>query len=280
MTAAVAVALVAKGLAEAGLEQPRREARQLLSALGGPDGILRADEVLEEGLLQRYLTAGRRRARREPFAYVVGYREFWGLDIAVGPGVLIPRPETEGLVERALALAPDGARVVDLCTGSGAVALAVASSRADLGVDATDISTRALDVAARNVATLGLASRVRLHAGDLWGALPARTHGHYLVCTCNPPYVEARELGTLEPEVRDWEPRLALVPPGGWLRLYTRLARGAMSWLAPGGWLVAEVGARQGDAVAGILCGAGLCDVRQERDLSGQPRYVRGRRPT
>lgn len=275
MTVAMALSQAAARLGAAGVPDPRREARWLLLATGAPDPLLYPESPLaEHGAAFHQAVA--RRERREPFAYIVGRREFYGIDLTVGPAVLIPRPETEGLVERALELAPLRGWVADLCTGSGAVAVALALRRPDLRVDAADISAPALDVAAANARRHGLEARLRLYRGDLWAALPEAA---YALCTCNPPYVEEGQWPALEPEVRDWEPRMALVTSEGWAEIYRRLAAGAMERLAPGGRLVAEIGAGQDAAVADIFSGAGLRRVRVAPDLAGMPRYAEGVRP-
>ncbi len=274
MTARAAVEEAARQLAVAGVPAPRREGRLLLLAVGGPDVLLEPAAELGPAA-SAFAMAVARRARREPFAYIVGYREFYGLRLAVGPDVLIPRPETEGLVEHAARLAPPGGRAADLCTGSGAVAIALAWTRPDLVIDASDLFPAALEVARVNLAACEIGARVRLHQGDLWEALPAAA---YDVCTCNPPYVATEEWERLEPEVREWEPEVALVPAGGWRAMYRRLAAGASTRLAPGGWLLAEIGGGQGAAVAAIFAEAGLGDVQVRADLAGLPRYCLGRR--
>jgi release factor glutamine methyltransferase len=277
--ARTALAWGARRLRRAGIAEPRREARLLLQALAHVDPLLRPEAGIGREALAAYVAAVRRRAAREPFAYIVGRRFFRHLELAVDRRVLVPRPETEGVVERALVLLPQGGLAADLCTGSGAIALALAHERPDALVDAGDISAEALEVARDNVRRLGLEGRVRLWRGDLWEALPPSRRGAYDLCTCNPPYVAAEELPRLEPEVRDWEPRVALVAAEGWPALYGRLAAGAAAWLRPGGWLVAEVGLGQADTVAALFRGQGLTDVRVHPDLAGIPRVVEGRRP-
>ena len=277
MTAGALVAAAATALAEAGVEGPVREAGLLLRAIAATDARLHPEAELGRDVAATYVAAVGRRARREPYAYIVGYREFAGVDIEVTRDVLIPRPETEMLVQRAQVLAPPGATVCDLCTGSGCIALALAKQRPDLEITATDISAAALAVAERNAARLGVP--VRLRPGDLWQALPVAQRGRLDLCTCNPPYVEAGDLAALAREVRDWEPGIALVPAAGWRSLYRRLASGAVDWLRPGGHLLCEVGAGQAADVAGIYRSAGLVQVRTEADLAGMPRMVEGRRP-
>lgn len=276
MTAGESVRDAAGRLARAGVEEPRREARLLLLATTGLDPWLRPTDELTPAAAAAFAAAVARRERREPFAYITGRREFHGLELTVSPHVLIPRPETELLVERALALAPIGAAVCDLCTGCGAVALALAARRPDLRLWAVDISAAAVEVAAENASRLHLP--LALHTGDLWEAVPAGA-GAFDLCTCNPPYVDAGEWAGLSPEVRDWEPRGALVPAEGWPALCARLAAGARGRLRPGGWLLCELGAGQAAAAAAIWTRAGLVDLRVHPDLAGIPRVLEGRRP-
>lgn len=279
VTAGAAVAAAAAVLAAAGLEAPRREAGALLRAVAEVDVRLDAERPLPRRAVTAYLRAVRRRAHREPFAYVVGVREFWGLTLWVPRGVFIPRPESELLVEHALRLLPAGGLACDLCTGSGAVALALAHACPQARCDAGDRSRVAVRVAAANARRLGLERRVAIGRGDLFSALPSTRRGLYDVCTCNPPYVEAAEVNALDPEVRHWEPRQALVPAEGWRRLYRRLAAGAVAWLRPGGWLLCEVAAGRADEVSCILRAAGMEALSVHADLAGVPRVVQARRP-
>jgi release factor glutamine methyltransferase len=218
-----------------------------------------------------------RRRAREPIAYILGEREFFGRRFEVTPDVLIPRPDTETLVEQALLLlragAPEG-RLLDLCTGSGAIALSLAAELPERRVLATDISEPALAVAARNASALGVAERVELRAGDLFAALPAGER--FALIAVNPPYVGAEELPTLAADVRDYEPRLALDAGSDSLIFYRRIARQAPDYLAAGASLLVEVGYTQAGAVAELLRAGGLLDVRTQKDLAGIERVVVG----
>ena len=277
MTARAAWRRGAATLAAAGLPEASREARALLRAAAGFDPWLDLDTPLEPAAEARYRDWLARRAAREPHAYITGGRPFHRVRVGVRPGVLIPRPETELLVDAADRLAPRGARVCDLCTGSGAIALALAMERPDLRLDATDISEAALEVAADNVCRLGVGDRVALQRGDLWAALPAARAGDYAVCVCNPPYIDPRDWTALPPEVRDHEPRLALVAEQGYREMYRRIADGAHRWLAAGGWLVVEVGAGQAAAVEALFVEHGLRDCFHLQDVGGFARVVGGR---
>ncbi len=219
----------------------------------------------------RHLLA--RRAAGEPLAYLTGRREFWSLELAVTPEVLIPRPETELLVERALALGPAEARAADLGTGSGAVALALARERPRWRLLATDVSAPALAVARANAAALG-AGNVEFRRGSWFEPLAAE---RFELLLSNPPYVAADDPVLEEPGLRS-EPRLALTPGGDALAHLRILARGAAAHLTPGGWLLLEHGATQGAAVRGELEAAGLAHVRSHRDLAGHERMTEGQR--
>lgn len=195
------------------------------------------------------------------------------------PDVLIPRPETEVLVEAALhRLRPlKQPRIVDVGTGSGCIALSLAAELPAATVFATDISAAALRVARDNARRLGLEARVSFHEGDLLG--PVTAQGPFDMVASNPPYVDPAALPGLAPEVRDREPRIALVPPDDEpLSVYRRLVPQAWAALKPGGWLIVEIGLGQADEVSGILLGAGFTLETVERDLQQIPRVLVARR--
>lgn len=227
----------------------------------------------------------KRRARREPVAYLIGTKEFFSLELEVSPAVLIPRPETEHVVEAALAELPpdsgsetgDGPLVLDLGTGSGNIAIAVAHDRPDVRVAAVDSSREALEVARRNAARHGVDGRIRFLEGDLFEGL-GPDDGPYRVIASNPPYVRGDEFDRLMPDVRDHEPRQALVDGksrnGDGLGFYRDIARSAATRMAPGGALVLEVGDGQAAEVRSILEAAGLRPYRTVADLAGIDRVV------
>jgi len=222
--------------------------------------------------LASFRTVLERRAAGEPVAYIVGHREFWTLRLAVSPAVLIPRPETELLVERALALRDAGpARAADLGTGSGAVALALAHERPAWEVTATDASTDALAVARANAAALRL-DRVEFLEGDWFGPLAGRT---FDVVVSNPPYIAADD-PALTGALR-FEPRAALAGGADGLDSVRRIVEDAPRHLAAGGWLLLEHGATQAADVAALLVARGFAHVRSHTDLAGHERMTEGR---
>lgn len=224
----------------------------------------------------RFLAFIERRAAGEPVAYILGRKGFWTLELGVSSAVLVPRPETELLVERALALGPHGeASVADLGTGSGAIALALASARPQWRIVATDVSAEALAVARANADALGL-GRVEMIQGDWLACLPERRFGLLL---SNPPYVAADDPALNQPELMH-EPRLALAAAEDGFAALRRIIEAAPDHLEPGGWLLLEHGAEQAAAVAGALVARGFAQVRSHRDLAGRERMTEGQWPT
>jgi release factor glutamine methyltransferase len=219
-----------------------------------------------------------RRQAGEPLQYVLGSWAFRHLDLLVDRRVLIPRPETEQVVDAAIAVLAGRPRpwlIADLGTGSGVIALSLARELPLTGVEiwATDVSTDALDVARANLAGLGrAAANVRLAEGDWFDALPAELYGRLDLVVANPPYVAAGE--PLEPAVREWEPPGALHGGADGLDAVRALAGGAAEWLQPGGSLVVEIGAHQGPAAVVVAEGAGLVRVAVSADLAGRDRVV------
>ena len=234
------------------------------------------EDVPAAGARALYLDLIERRARGEPHAYIVGYRDFWTLKLAVTPAVLVPRPETELLVERGLALRTESTgRVVDLGTGSGAIALALASERPGWHVTATDVSADALAVARANAASHGL-SRVEFLQGSWFDPLNGR-RSHLVVS--NPPYIGADEPEMSSPALR-FEPRGALTPPTpDALSCLHAIVHSAPPHLEPGGWLLLEHGSTQAAAVARALVERGFRHVRSHRDLAGHERMTEGQWP-
>lgn len=279
MTLAVAAA-VAQGratLAGAGVGLPELEAQLLLahaSGLGRAQLFARSGEPLAGAALRRYEELLGARARRVPFAYLTGAREFWSLDLAVTPAVLIPRPETETLVEAALARVGSGVKLLDVGTGSGAVVIALAREVGAGSWWATDCSAAALRVARANAEAHGCAGRVSFACGDLFAPL-AGHEGSFDCVVSNPPYIPTGDLAGLQPEVREHEPRLALDGGPDGLGVISRLLEEAPRFLRPGGWLLLEVGAGQAGAVRGRALAGGAYDAAAvHRDLAGIERVV------
>lgn len=277
-------------LAEAGVPAPDAEARWIVEEVTGLDGaelVLGLDEPATVRGVARLDASVDRRVAGEPIQYVLGHWAFRHLDLLCDRRVLIPRPETEQVVEVALAELdrvlldrPDGHRplVVDLGTGSGAIALAVATERPGTDVWGVDRSADALAVARANLAGLGMVgTRVRLVEGSWFEPLPVELRGAIDLVVTNPPYVGATE--DLPASVRDWEPIDALVPGPSGLEAYEKLVAEVSVWLAPGGAFVAEIGAEQGPAVASLVAGAGLAETRVVPDHAGLDRAVAAVRP-
>ncbi|WP_229792560.1 peptide chain release factor N(5)-glutamine methyltransferase [Cognatilysobacter bugurensis] len=224
---------------------------------------------------ERFEDVVARRARGEPVAYITGLRGFWSFDLAVTPATLIPRPETELLVELALARLPDGTAldVADLGTGSGAVALAIASERPEARVIATDASAAALEVARSNANRLRL-TNVRFALGDWCTPL---ADARFDVIVSNPPYIAEHDRHLVEGDLR-YEPPSALASGADGLDAIRTIARDAFGRTRPGGWLLLEHGFDQGAAVRAVLQEAGWCDVETARDLEHRDRVTFGRR--
>lgn len=261
----------ASRLSEAGVDTPRLDAELLLASARGCDRtrlVLDASRPLESEAADRYATLIARRERREPVAYLLGTRPFRRLELAVDERVLIPRPETEVLVEAAIELLPEGVRVADVGTGSGAIALALADERPDLRVVGIDASAGALQVARANGERLGL--RVEWLHCDL---LPP--DGGFDAVLANLPYVE-QDAG-LAPEIADFEPAEAVFGGPDGLEVIRRLITqaGVRHEIA---WLVLEIGAGQADRVEALLEAAGFDEAQRHRDLAGHDRVLVGRR--
>jgi release factor glutamine methyltransferase len=259
-------------LTAVGCDTPRLDAEVLLAAATNSDrAALIADpgRGLEPEEADRFADYARRRREREPVAYILGSKGFRDIELAVDRRVLIPRPETEHVVEAALELAR-GARVVDVGTGSGAIALALKHERPDLRVVATEASPGALEVARANAARLGL--ELELHPADLLGGVP----GPIDAVVSNPPYVAERERAMLAPEILRYEPAEALFAGPDGLDALRRLAPGAAA--SGAAFAVFEVGAGQAHAVGEMLRAAGFTEVDTIRDLAGIERVVVGRK--
>ena len=269
-----AVLEVERTLVRAGVPEPRTDAELLVAHVLGVcrstlAGMIRCE--LDDAKRARLRSLVDRRRTREPLQYVLGEWGFRRLVLNVDGRALIPRPETEMVVERALTHIEelDAPRVLDVGTGSGAIALALADEHPGADVVALDLSTDALELARENIDRTGLADRVELRRGDLVEGV----RGPFDLVVSNPPYVRADELPSLQPEVRDWEPQVALVGDG----LTEAIAAGALGILRPGGGLVLEVAESAAHRIAGELRRLGYEDVGITLDLAGRDRVVEGR---
>ncbi len=269
---------------EAGVDAPRLDAELLLMETLGwsrEDLYRNPEGELQESHAERFESLVSRRVRGEPVAYITGSQEFWSLDLRVTPHVLIPRPETEHLVETVLdflASRPDPCRVLEVGTGSGAIAVCLAKESARAEVWATDVSAPALDVARENARRHGVERRIHWLRGDLLA--PVRgLPGCFDVLVSNPPYVPNGEIPRLQRDVRDWEPALALDGGADGMDFYRRIVRDGVRHVRQGGLLAVEVGAEQGDDVSRLFRAHGeLRRVRVRPDYAGLPRVVTAER--
>ncbi len=258
------------------IESARLEAELLLAATIGLDRVglyVNFERPLDSTELEAFRKRVQRRARREPVQYILEETEFWSLGFHVTPAVLVPRGDTEVLVEEALSRIEGPARVLDVGTGSGAIAVALAHEKPEILVTALDCSLPALEIARGNALRNGVAERVSCLAGDL-ASLPP---GPFEMVVSNPPYIPSRDWVMLMPEVRDHEPRLALDGGEDGLEAYRHLARQVGRILTPGGWLLVEVGIGQAKDVCALFKAGGLTEISQRDDYSRIPRVVIGR---
>lgn len=256
-------------LTEAGIEEPRAEARLLaVHALGKSKAwvLVHADADISEGMLASWLE---RRLQREPLAYITGVREFYGRAFRVTPDTLVPRPDTETVVQLALQFAPRDANVLDVGTGSGCIGITLALERPDLRVTLSDVSSGALRVARENAESLG--ADVEIVESDLYAAFPVPKMGFWLIVS-NPPYI--REGEPLMDEVGRHEPPTALFAGADGLDFYRRLAKETPNYLYDDGALVVEIGYDQAETVPALFQAHGWRLVSLQKDLSGITRAI------
>lgn len=260
-------------LAKAGVDSPRLDAELLLAEAAETDRakIVAGLVELTADQAAHFAKLVARRERREPLAYITGTKGFRRIDLIVDENVLIPRPDTELLVAVAKVDRPCG--ILDVATGSGAVALALADELPDATIVAADVSERALEIARKNVEHLNMGDRVTIKRSDLLDEID----GTFDLITANLPYVTAAEYETLEPEITEFEPKLALVGGDDGLELVRRLAAQAPAALKPGGMLALEIGSEQAAATEQILKQAGFTATEIHQDLAGHDRVVTGR---
>lgn len=258
-----------------GIDNPRLDAELLLAHVLQLDRVglyLNYDRPLTAAELDAVRPLVKRRSRREPLQYIIGQAEFWSLEFEVTPAVLVPRADTEILVEEALNRAAESGSLLDVGTGSGVILISLATELAGCQLAGLDISPEALEVAQRNAQKHGVADRVQLLQGDL-AQLPQQ---RYDLIVSNPPYVARAEWDDLMPEVRCFEPQSALLAENNGLDCYRKLAAQASSRLKPGGWLLVEIGYRQAAEVQQLFASAGLKKIFVREDYAGRPRVVGG----
>jgi release factor glutamine methyltransferase len=241
--------------------------------------LTRSNESISEANYELFLRLVDRRAEGEPLQYITGHQEFYGLDFIVTPDVLIPRPETEFLVERVLKLIEESTEpsplIVDVGTGSGCIAVSIAVNATLARVLATDVSLSSLDIAMKNAATHGVRDRIEFLAGDLLAPLAGRDlEGAIDILASNPPYVNARSVDQLQPEVRDWEPHAALLGGPEGLDFYRRLFEDTFVYLKPDGFMVIEIGYDQFAAIEELSVAYSWEILDVTRDLQDIPRTL------
>lgn len=272
MTVGQALAAAARRLAEAGIESDRLDARLLLASVLGIEASANPDRSLSPRDLAVFDRLVDRRSAREPVSRVLGMREFWSLDFRLTDDTLDPRPDSETLVEAALAQFPPRPprRVLDFGTGTGCLLLAVLSERPEWSGVGIDIAAGAVTAARVNADVLGLSSRARFETGD-WDAGLTETFDLIL---SNPPYIPTADIDDLDPEVRRFDPRRALDGGSDGLAAYRALAPAILRRLAPDGRALLELGQGQGDSVAAIMAEARLVELERRKDLAGIERCL------
>lgn len=285
-TIAQAINEGAARLRGSGVENERRTAAVLLAHVLDVDRthlLTRSDDPVGESHHETYWRLLERRAAGEPLQYITGHQEFYGLDFLVTPAVLIPRPETEFLVERVIKLVDDSMQsplIVDVGTGSGCIAIAVAVNLTRARVIALDASAAALEIARINAERHGVSDRIEFIQGDLLEPLGTNHLENSVdVLASNPPYVNEEDRDLIQREVRDWEPREALFGGVGGLEFYHRLLVDGLEFVTPDGYLVCEIGYNQLDAITDIITALEWELVGVVHDLQGIPRTVTVRKP-
>jgi release factor glutamine methyltransferase len=271
-----------KALEAADIPSARLDAEVLLSFCLGDDRLefyKNPDKTITEIKLSEFRKLLARRLQWEPVAYITGRKEFWSFALEVNNSVLIPRPDTEIVVEEALDICHNfislDMRILDIGTGSGAIALALASEIASAKVMATDISAAALALAQKNAAALGLKERIDFRQGNLFEPVD----GLFDIIVSNPPYIAANDYEELPASVKDFEPREALLAGVSGLEFYEKLIYSAAAYLKKNGWLLLEIGAKQEAGIRRILTASGFyTSIKMRRDYAGLPRVIKARR--
>jgi release factor glutamine methyltransferase len=285
VTIAEAIQKAAMRLSAHKIENARLDAEVLLGHALGRDRawlLVHMQDQLGDAGQRVYVNYIDRRAGREPLQYITGLQEFWGLPFIVTPDVLIPRPETELVVESAIQRGTTTATpvVVDLCTGSGCIAVSIARGHPQARIFATDRSGAALDIARRNARQNGVADRIRFLEGDLFEPLSETDLvGRIDVIATNPPYIRSDEFPALQPEVRDFEPEMALIAGPDGTEIAERIVNAAPNYLKSGGSLIMEMGMGQTDALRKIIAAAGsYTEPEVLKDLAGIERVIIARK--
>ena len=286
MTLAEAILEASNRLSAAGIANARLDAEVLLAHIIKKDRvwlITHRDEVLDDEQQRAFAEVIRRRTGREPLQHIIGSQEFWGLEFMVTPDVLIPRPETEHIIEAALAIVQDRnspVRIIDLCTGSGCIAVSLAKELAAARIIATDASEKALAVARENSRRHGVAERIRFLQGDLFRPLEELDlRGQVDILVSNPPYVLAGNLSTLQPEVRDYEPQMALIAGPEGTEIAIRIIRTAPEYLKQNGALIMEMGMGQSEALMrAVAATSAYAGPDILKDLAGINRVIVARK--
>ena len=258
-----------------GIESARLDAELLLADILELDRVglyLHFDRPLNKSEQADYRALVKRRSTREPLAYILGKSEFWSLPIKVSPAVLVPRPDTEVLVEEALAKIDKACRLLDIGIGSGAIAIAIAHEKNEVMINGIDISPEAVAMAVENARFNGVSDRVNFTVGNLENL----SGGPYELIVSNPPYIPHDDLAGLMPEVREYEPAGALDGGTDGLDAYRAILRQAPDQLVAGGWLLVEIGIGQAEDVSQLFTEAGFVDIKIRDDYGGIPRVVTG----
>ena len=271
-----------KALEAADIPSARLDAEVLLSFCLNCDRLefyKNPDMPISETKLSAFRNLIVRRLQWEPVAYIAGRKEFWSFTLEVNSCVLIPRPDTEVIVEEALNICrktdSSEIKILDIGTGSGAIALALASEITRAKIVATDISPAALNLAQKNAAALGLKEKIDFRLGNLIEPV----NGIFDIIVCNPPYISAKDYEKLPSGVKDYEPQDARLAGKSGLEFYEKLIYQAAGFLQKNGWLLLEIGAKQESGVCGIIEAAGIYDsIEMRRDYAGLPRVIKARR--
>ena len=265
-------------LERAGIAEAKLDARLLLEYACDTDHstlFAHPDREVSDKELEAYRELLARRAQREPVAYILGNWDFMGLTFRVNSDVLIPEQDSELLVEEAMRFCEDGMKVLDLCTGSGCIGLSLLRFTNYTNLVATDISAKALDVARSNAESLGLSDRATFIETDLFPEIPDKDKRYDLILS-NPPYIASSVIEGLAPEVRDYEPRLALDGDEDGLAFYRRIVQNAGDYLYSSGYLIMEIGYDQAEAVTGLMEADGRYhDIEVIKDYGGNDRVIR-----